>query len=154
MSDLIIREAREGDLEPIVRLHAEDTLGGHGDVWSEETRGAYAAAFQRIVTSEDHALFVAERGAEVVGTFQVSAIPCLTGRGATRVKLEAVQVRADQRSRGIGAALIAAAEDWARSRGAAFVELTSNVARTGSHRFYARLGYAQSHLGFKKPLRA
>lgn len=152
MSDLAIREAREGDLEPIVRLHAEDTLGGHGDVWSEETRGAYAAAFARIVTSEDHALFVAERAGEVVGTFQVSAIPCLTGRGATRVKIESVHVRADQRSLGVGAAMIAAAEGWARTRGAAVVELTSNAARTGAHRFYARLGYAQSHLGFKKPL--
>lgn len=152
MSDVAIREARPADLEAIARLHAEDALGGHGDAWTEETRPAYAAAFARLVTSEDHALYVAERAGEVVGTFQVSAIPCLVGRGSTRVKVEAVQVRRDLRSAGIGAAMMAAAEDWARDRGAAFVELTSNAARTDAHRFYARLGYAQSHLGFKKTL--
>lgn len=152
MSDVVVREAHPGDLEPIVRLHAEDALGGHGDAWGEETRPAYAAAFARIVTSEDHALFVAERAGEVVGSFQVTAIPCLVGRGSTRVKVEAVQVRRDRRSAGIGAAMMAAAEAWARARGAAFVELTSNAARADAHRFYARLGYLQSHLGFKKKL--
>lgn len=152
MSDVHMREARSGDLEAIVRLHAADTLGGHGDGWSDETASAYAAAFARIVTSEDHMLFVAEAGGDVIGTFQVSLVPCLTARGATRARLEAVQVRADRRSGGVGAAMVLFAESWARERGAGFVELTSNVARTDAHRFYARLGYAQSHLGFKKSL--
>jgi hypothetical protein len=29
------------------------------------------------------------------------------------------------------------------------VQLTSNKARNDAHRFYARLGFAQSHEGFK-----
>ena len=59
---------------------------------------------------------------------------------------------ANLRSAGIGAAMMAAAEAWAQERGAAFLELTSNATRTDAHRFYARLGYKQSHLGFKKKL--
>ena len=38
MSGLLIREARSGDLEAIVRLHEEDSLGQHGDCWTPETR--------------------------------------------------------------------------------------------------------------------
>lgn len=147
-----LREARAGDLEAIVRLHAADTLGGHGDAWTDETAPVYAAAFARIVTSEDHALFVAEMAGEVVGTFQVTLVPCLVGRASTRVRIEAVQVRADVRSQGIGAAMIAFAEDWARREEAAFVELSSNAARHDARRFYERLGYVASHLGFKKRL--
>ena len=152
MSDLVLREARTSDLEAIVRLYAADTLGSHDDAWSEETAAAYAAAFARIVTSEDHMVFVAEAEGRIVGTFQVSVIPCLVDRGATRVRIEAVQVDAARRSRGIGAALVAHAEAWAREHGAAFVELASNAARADAHRFYGRLGYGQTHLGFKKAL--
>lgn len=33
------------------------------------------------------------------------------------------------------------------------VQLTSNAARKDAHRFYERLGFAQSHLGFKLKLK-
>jgi hypothetical protein len=32
------------------------------------------------------------------------------------------------------------------------VQLTTNRARGDAHRFYERLGFTPSHLGFKKPL--
>lgn len=32
------------------------------------------------------------------------------------------------------------------------MQLTSNTSRTDAHRFYEKLGYAPSHIGFKKPL--
>jgi len=152
MIDITIRPARADDVAAIAGLHAEDAVGGHGDVWSDETRPAYEAAFARIAASPDIALFVAEKEGAVVGAFQVCAIPGIAGRGSTRVKVEGVQVRRDLRSAGIGAAMMAAAEAWAQERGAAFLELTSNATRTDAHRFYARLGYKQSHLGFKKKL--
>ncbi|WP_372425996.1 GNAT family N-acetyltransferase [Salinarimonas chemoclinalis] len=152
MSDFVLREARTSDLEAIVRLYAADTLGGHDDAWTDETAPAYAAAFARIVTSEDHRVFVAEAGGRIVGTFQVSVIPCLVDRGATRVRIESVHVDPARRSQGIGTSLVAHAEAWAREHGAAFVELASNASRVDAHRFYGRLGYGQTHLGFKKVL--
>jgi len=152
MSILEIREARAEDLEAIIRLHEEDELGKHGDVWSPETKPAYEAAFAAIARSPENTLFVAVDGDEVVGTFQLTFIPNLTGRGALRVKVESVKVRAARRSGGIGAKMMAFAEDHARRRGAAAMELTSNKTRKDAHRFYERLGFVRSHEGFKKKL--
>ncbi|HZH10480.1 MAG TPA: GNAT family N-acetyltransferase [Microvirga sp.] len=152
MSTLVFREARMEDLEAIIRLHEEDELGSHGDVWSPETRPAYEAAFDTIVRSPENLLFVAVDGDEVVGTFQLTFIPNLTGRGALRVKVESVKVKAARRSSGIGGRMMAHAEEVARTRGAAAMELTSNKTRKDAHRFYERLGFSRSHEGFKKKL--
>jgi GNAT superfamily N-acetyltransferase len=151
MSDLLIREAHAGDLEAIIRLHEEDELGSHGDAWSPETKPAYEAAFAAIQRSPENRLFVAVDG-EIVGTFQLTFIPNLTGRGALRVKVESVKVKAARRSSGIGARMMAFAEDHARTRGARAMELTSNKTRLDAHRFYERLGFSRSHEGFKKKL--
>jgi len=152
MSTLVFREARMEDLEAIIRLHEEDELGSHGDVWSPETRPAYEAAFDTIVRSPENLLFVAVDGDEVVGTFQLTFIPNLTGRGALRVKVESVKVKAARRSSGIGGRMMAHAEEVAGTRGAAAMELTSNKTRKDAHRFYERLGFSRSHEGFKKKL--
>ena len=45
------------------------------------------------------------------------------------------------RSAGVGAALLAAAEDWARAQGFATMRVRSNVIRERAHRFYEREGY-------------
>ena len=39
--------------------------------------------------------------------------------------------------------------DDARARGAALVQLTSDLRREDAHRFYERLGFTASHAGFK-----
>ena len=147
-----IRKARAEDLEAIIRLHEEDSLGSHGDAWLPETKPAYEAAFAAIAASPENTLYVAESEGRVVGTFQLTFIPNLTGRGATRVKIESVKVAAALRSQGLGARMMAFAEAEARTRGARSMELTSNKRRTDAHRFYERLGFARSHEGFKKSL--
>ena len=152
MSNLSFREATPDDLEAIIRLHEEDELGAHGDRWSPETRPAYEAAFAAISRSSENRLFVAVEGREVVGTFQLTFIPNLTGRGALRVKVESVKVEAARRSGGIGARLMEFAEEHARAHVAALLELTSSKTRTAAHRFYERLGFSRSHEGFKKKL--
>ncbi|MBV9626190.1 MAG: GNAT family N-acetyltransferase [Acidobacteria bacterium] len=45
------------------------------------------------------------------------------------------------RSRGIGKALLNAAEDWARRVGCAAISVNSNVIRDRAHRFYLSNGY-------------
>jgi len=47
------------------------------------------------------------------------------------------------RSRGYGAELLAAAEDWFRERSVPEVLVRSNTLRTEAHRFYDREGYAR-----------
>ncbi len=152
MSDLLIREAKKADVEAVVRLHEADALAGHGDAWTEANGPVYEAAFATLAAHPDHTLYVAETEGAVVGTFLLSFLPGLTGVGALHAELRAVQVRSDLRSRGIGARMVAFAETEARRRGAAVLELTSNLKRVDAHRFYERLGYAKSHAGFKKKL--
>jgi GNAT superfamily N-acetyltransferase len=53
------------------------------------------------------------------------------------------------RGRGIGAALMASAEAWARERGYGAVSLRTNVIRTEAHEFYKRLGYQVIKSQFK-----
>ncbi|MGL4445187.1 MAG: GNAT family N-acetyltransferase [Alsobacter sp.] len=149
---VVIDIAVEDDLPAIVALHAADAIGGHGDAWTAETGADYLAAFATLRAHPDHTLYVARHGGAVVGTLLLSLLPGLTGRGMLHAQLRSVQVRADLRSLGIGARMVAFAEDAARARGAGVVELTSNLRRTQAHRFYERLGYAKSHAGFKKRL--
>jgi hypothetical protein len=44
--------------------------------------------------------------------------------------------------------------DKARAEGCVMVQLTSDRSRVDAHRFYAGLGFEQSHLGFKLSLPA
>ena len=46
--------------------------------------------------------------------------------------------------------------EWAvaqcRERGCSVVQLTTDKSRTDAHRFYQKLGFEPSHLGFKRKL--
>jgi GNAT superfamily N-acetyltransferase len=97
-------------------------------------------------------LLLAELDGRVIGMLQLSFIPGLSRRGATRANIEAVRVDSAQRSRGIGRWLIAQAIDEARRRGCKMAQLTSDKRRTQAHAFYGRLGFAASHEGFKLAL--
>ncbi|MHB2168714.1 N-acetyltransferase family protein [Alsobacter sp. R-9] len=147
------REAVEADLPAIVALHAHDVVGGHGDSWTIERAPGYRAALRTIAAHPDHTLYVAEVDGDVVGSFLLSFLPGLTGHGALHAQLRSVQVRSDARSQGIGARMVAFAEEEARRRQAAVMELMSNLNRADAHRFYERQGYVHSHGGFKKRLR-
>ncbi|MDR7027207.1 GNAT superfamily N-acetyltransferase [Rhizobium rosettiformans] len=149
----MIREATENDLVSIVALFADDPLGGHGDTTDPDALPDYRAAFARISVSQNETLYVAELGGEVVGTFQTMVTTTLTGRGSSAMIIEAVQTRADMRGRGIGAAMIEFAVDRARQDGMRLVQLTSNAVRKDAHRFYERLGFTPSHIGFKLKLK-
>jgi GNAT superfamily N-acetyltransferase len=148
-----IREATENDLEAIVSLSADDPLGGHGDTTDAEALPCYRAAFQKIAVSPNETLYVAELAGEVVGTFQTMVTTTMTARGSPSLIIEAVQTRSDMRGRGIGAAMINFAIEKARKDRMRLVQLTSNAVRKDAHRFYERLGFTPSHIGFKIKLK-
>ncbi|MBA4271448.1 MAG: GNAT family N-acetyltransferase, partial [Methylobacterium sp.] len=103
-----------------------------------------------VEASAHNTLFVAEAaGGLVVGTFQVTLIPGLVARGRMRAKFESVHVAPERRGHGIGRIMIAHALAFAREHGAGMAELSSNKSRLDAHRFYVKLGFAQSHEGFK-----
>jgi GNAT superfamily N-acetyltransferase len=143
---LTIRKARTEDVPAIVAMLADDPLGA-----ARERPGdpRYAAAFAELDADPRQLLAVAEAGGEVIGTLQLTFIPGLSRRGATRALIEAVRVRSDQRGGGLGQRLVEWAIEQAKQRGCALVQLTTDASRTDAHRFYARLGFTASHVGMK-----
>ena len=149
---MIFRRAREGDLQAILGLLVDDRLGAARD--SLDELAPYQRAFAQINADPQQLLAVAEDEAgRVVGTLQLTFIPGLSRGGALRGQIEAVRVASGLRGRGIGAAMIGWAVEECRRRGCAMVQLTTDRSRTDAHRFYDRLGFEASHLGYKMVLR-
>ncbi|MGZ9720623.1 MULTISPECIES: GNAT family N-acetyltransferase [Rhizobium] len=151
--ELLIREAKESDLPSLIGLFADDAMGGHGDTTAPSAYSDYLRAFRSIAASSDQTLYAAELAGEIVGTFQTIVVTSLHGRGSSTMIIESVQTRADLRGRGIGAAMINFCIEEAKGRGMKMVQLTSNAIRKDAHRFYERLGFKPTHLGFKMTLK-
>lgn len=150
---LLIRPAVEADLPALVALLAEDILGRDRDDASLPLDVGYARAFSEIQSRPDLQLMAGELDGELVATLQLTFIPGLARKGAYRAIVEAVHVRADKRGQGIGARMIGWAADAARAHGRCpFLQLTTDKRRKDAHRFYERLGFQQSHEGYKLPL--
>lgn len=116
---------------------------------SPDDLGPYLAAFERLVQDPNQHAMVAVRGATVVGTLQLTIIPGLSRRGSTRSLIEGVRIHAAERGSGLGTRLIEWAIEESRRQDCRLVQLTSDATRTDAHRFYERLGFEASHLGFK-----
>ncbi|MFF8843509.1 GNAT family N-acetyltransferase [Streptomyces sp. NPDC015127] len=150
MSDLQIRPAVAGDIPAIVALLADDPLGAQRE--SPDDLVPYLTAFERLAADPHQHPTVAVRDDRVVGTLQLTIVPGLSRRGATRSIIEAVRIHADERGSGLGSRLIEWAVEESRRLGCQLVQLTSDVTRTDAHRFYQRLGFQPSHVGFKLTL--
>ncbi|SDS14950.1 GNAT family N-acetyltransferase [Microlunatus soli] len=142
--------ASAADLPAIVALLADDKIAaGRGDSADPADLDHYRAAFTMIDNDPSELLIVARKGAEIVGTLQLSFLPGLSRRGALRLQIEAVRVGRSQRGSGLGSAMINWSLDEGRRRGATMAQLTSDSARPDAHRFYSKLGFSDSHVGFK-----
>ena len=97
-------------------------------------------------------VLVAEFDGEVVGVCQLMIMSHFQHTGGWCAEIESVYVRDDARGRGVGTRMLEFAEQLARQRGCYRLQLTSRNVREDAHRFYRRLGYAQTSQGFKKPL--
>jgi GNAT superfamily N-acetyltransferase len=144
-----IRKAKREDLQAIIALFANDHAGGHGDTNDPAAFDDYLAAFEIINAAAHQTLYVACIDGEIVGTFQTALSTSLPGRGSSSLVIEAVQTREDMRGHGIGERMVRHAIAAARESGATKVRLTSNAVRLDAHRFYERLGFERSHIGFK-----
>jgi GNAT superfamily N-acetyltransferase len=70
------------------------------------------------------------------------------------VEINGIVVEQSIRSRGIGRALLPAAEEWGRSFGSNEISVRSNVKRDRAHQFYAKNGYrhVKTQKEFRKSL--
>lgn len=149
---MIIRPATHADLTAIVTLLADDPLGAAREDLGPPLAPAYHTAFDAIDADPNQCLVVADDDGTVVGTLQLTITPGLSRKGALRATIEAVRVHASHRSQGLGAQLIDWATTEATRRGCVLVQLTTDASRKDAHRFYDRLGFTPSHVGYKKPL--
>ncbi|MEV3967019.1 GNAT family N-acetyltransferase [Streptomyces sp. NPDC050698] len=150
MGDLAIRAAVADDVPAIVAMLADDPLGAQRE--SPDDLSPYLIALERLSADPNQHLVVAVRDSRVVGTLQLTIIPGLSRRGATRSVIEGVRIHADERGSGLGTQLIEWAIDESRDQGCHLVQLTSDRTRHDAHRFYERLGFTASHTGFKLQL--
>lgn len=93
----------------------------------------------------DAVILVAECAGAVVGMCTVQ-LTASTARGGLSAGLEDVVVDRAWRGRGIGSALLAAAEDWARGRGAVRLALLADETNLPALDFYGRLGFTRTRL--------
>ena len=152
MSGITMRRATEVDVPAIVAMLADDPLGATREALGPPLSEAYLTAFRAIDADPNQLLAVADRDGAVVGTLQLTFIAGLSRKGALRGQIEAVRVAAPARGEGLGGRMIEWAIGQCRDHGCVMVQLTSDASRAEAHRFYERLGFSASHVGFKRPL--
>ncbi|WP_341228526.1 GNAT family N-acetyltransferase [uncultured Arcticibacterium sp.] len=147
-----IRRAKKEDIKPIIAMWATDKNSIRLEKNEPELSPNYLEAFNTISEDANQYLMVIEDNGEVVGSLHLSIIQYLFRHARKVALLEAVIVKEVRRGHGIGEQLIQWAVAKSKERGACLIELTSNKNRDKAHSFYKKLGFAQSHEGFKLKL--
>jgi GNAT superfamily N-acetyltransferase len=133
-AEINIRRAKNSDATRIAELC--------GQLGYPAKPAEIAQRLLKIKPANQHAVLVAESPErKVVGWLHVSVSPLLEVQ--LRAEVNGLVVDDDERSRGTGAVLLRAAEDWARTRGCKHMSVRSNVLRERAHKFYLRHGYEQ-----------
>ncbi len=141
-----IREARAGEQDAVLALY-EWLFAPPGVRPPGWDPGRARRALRGAMESPRAAVLVADDG-ELVGLC-TAYLDLDSVRFGPRCWVEDLAVAPARRSRGIGSALLSAARDWARARGATHLELDTGQARLDAQRFYERetpswrsIGYA------------
>ena len=141
--EIAIREAYAGDANAVTSLLAE--LG------YPDERDAVEKRLEAASASENDRIFVALDGTVPVGLSSVHLIPLLH-RSSSVARITAFVVAESVRRRGVGVALVRACEQFAASRGAERLEVTSGDSRAGAHAFYQAQGLRREGIRFSKPV--
>ena len=139
-----IRRARVSDVPRIAELS--------GELGYPTTAAEMKQRFVLIKPASAHAVFVAECQRNVIGWIHVSITPLL--EVPRRAEVNGLIVAESHRGSGAGAALLDAAEEWARQKKCNDMSVRSNVIRDRAHAFYERQGYLhiKTQKAFRKPL--
>jgi GNAT superfamily N-acetyltransferase len=121
----------EGDADRVAELA--------GQLGYPSSTSQVLSRMSAVLGSADAATLVAEDAARVVAWLHIELRRSLVSDHEAQVM--ALVVDEACRSRGIGAALMKAAEEWARANAAERVRVGSRITRMDAHRFYERLGY-------------
>ena len=131
---LTIRDAQAADAEPIAELL--------GQLGYPTEPSAVKERLERLVIVGD-SVVVAELDGDVVGMAHLHVSPTIE-RERPAAKLGALIVSESRRGRGIGRALVQAAEREARKRGSGSFFVTTSNRRDEAHRFYQSVGLEET----------
>ncbi len=141
-----LRRAEPRDRDALAGLFAE-LLGHHAALEPAfavraDVRERLPGIVARLLRQSDAAVFVWEEAGDVAGFCSV----CVTRAPdamveASRAEIEELGVRSDRRRTGIGRVLVDAACAWAKSRGAARIEVRVAVRNAEGQAFWRALGY-------------
>ena len=120
-----------------------------GELGYPTNAGALTERFAAVIANPDDAVFVAEEEAGMSGLIACHSFEMLHRPGRLG-RITALVVTEAARGRGVGRALVHAAEEHLRAHGSTKLEVTSAEQREGAHRFYASLGYAEQRVRFVK----
>jgi GNAT superfamily N-acetyltransferase len=143
VNGVIIREASEEDIEALAGLMT--------DLGYPTSTGDMSRRLEEISTDPSYGTLIAERDGRVLGMAGIHLEHTYEADGSC-ARVMALVVGSEHRGRGVGRALISAAEDWAREKGARDVMLTTHKRRAGAHRFYRQMGYEATGYRFYKEL--
>jgi GNAT superfamily N-acetyltransferase len=130
-----IRAARTYDAPAIAELGGQLGYAANRQQVATRLAGIESERSSRVLVAEDAA-------GRVVGWLHVAARTQLTEESCAEIL--GLVVDESARGVGIGAALIRAAEAWARAEGCMRMRVRSRETRERAHRFYEREGYARN----------
>lgn len=133
-----IERAGETDAEPLLDAY-EWLFSPPGSVPPGWDRGRAAEALRGAIAGERSEIFLArDADTGAIAGFCSAYLDLDSVRFGSRCWVEDLAVDPRRRSRGLGKALLDAAKEWGRERGATHLELDSGIARGDAHRFYER----------------
>ena len=144
--NLLVREAKRGDLPAVVKLLAEMDAGDADEVPMPVSRAE--RIFREMARYPDYRCYLAFDGDTPVATFSLLIFDALVHGGAREALLDGVVVTARSRGQGLGRAMIQEAMRLATAAGCYKLALSSNIKRVDAHRFYESLGFQQHGISF------
>ena len=147
------RDATIDDIDAVVALLADDTLGAAREQYETPLPQAYVSAFEDLSDQPGNHLIVAVDDAGAVkACLQLTMTPFISHQGMKRATIEGVRVARDLRGEGLGKKLLEYAIEEARAAGCGLMQLSSDRTRGDAQRFYEGLGFEASHTGMKLKL--
>jgi GNAT superfamily N-acetyltransferase len=124
-----------------------------GELGYPATPSEIKVRLRKLRPSKLNAVLVGEARGEVIGWVHVSV--CHLLEVPTRAEINGLIVADGRRSKGAGAILLQAAEDWASRKKCEHMSVRSSVIREAAHTFYGRHGYVhyKTQKAFRKVLR-
>jgi ribosomal protein S18 acetylase RimI-like enzyme len=145
---MIVREARENDLDGLLRLYTELNENSYPGLGMNVKK-----VWKDILSNKCQHMVVAEDGGRLVGTCEVFILPNLTQGQRPFAFVENVVVTSDSRRSGVGTALLGYARGLAVRSDCHCIMLMTRHKDAGTVAFYEGNGYGKDEkFGFTQHL--